>query len=169
MKKTLLLILLTLIIGCAETKKIVKEKTVLPPDFEGKVSQTEIDYLTKTYFLGDKEILIINYKPPRSHCHFNNYQKIKTSQKWWNKFYSEIDLPKSKVINIYSEASKVSSYLNNKTDFKDYNNYLLNKFFLVKKDCWGLIMFHKNGNYIQKLGHYYKEDILAYKARLKNN
>ncbi|MDD7913546.1 hypothetical protein [Polaribacter ponticola] len=52
MKKTLLLIMLTLIIGCAETKKTVKEKTVLPPDFEGKISQTEIDYLTKTYFFG---------------------------------------------------------------------------------------------------------------------
>ena len=64
---------------------------------------------------------------------------------------------------------KPKKYLDYKHYFKDYDNYLLNKFFLVKKDCWGLLMFHKNGNYIQKMGHYYKEDILAYTKILRLN
>lgn len=151
MKKTLLLLILC--IGFLSFNKS-DIKTI-----EGKLTEAQLSFVIKNYNWTSEKILIVNFRQPKSSCHYDNYKNLEKSSKWWAEFYSKMDLQNLRNIFVYSDNLRAKKIIDSKKHYADINNFFLKQFFSQDKTCYGILVINKNGKYQKKVGEYMQKDI----------
>jgi hypothetical protein len=130
-------------------------------EFENKEILTELQlkFIKENYNWKSEEILIINFLQPRENCFWNNNEHSNSSIKWWEKFYSNINLTNISNIYVYSDKISAKKIIDSKTRFEDYNNFLLNNFFNIKKECFGVLVINSLGEYEFIEGEYTEKQV----------
>ncbi|MCB0445677.1 MAG: hypothetical protein R2812_08425 [Gelidibacter sp.] len=159
MKKVFLLLILT--IGLLSFSS---PKNEIP---NGKLTDAQLEYVKKIYNWNSEELLIVNFKQPERRCHYNNYQHFKESEKWWDAYYSKIELTNVRNIFVYSDSKKAKEIIDSKKHFADMDSFFLNNFFSKEKTCDGIVIINKNGDYQKKAGEYTLIDIAQLINKLK--
>jgi hypothetical protein len=160
MKKPILLVLLA--IGFLSFNKL--ENAYL----NEKLTETELKFVTENYNWNSKEFIIVNFRMPKSNCHYNNYANLKKSTEWWTKYYSKINLDNVHNIFVYSDNKKAKKIIDSKKHFADSNSFFLNKFFNQDKTCYGILVIKKNGEFQKKSGEYTEENVIELINNLKS-
>jgi hypothetical protein len=123
------------------------------------LTETELKFVKDNYNWKSEEFIVINFRQPRSSCHFNNYTNWKKTSKWWNEFYSGIKLDNVRNIFVYSDRNKAKKIIDSKNHFADKDNYFLNNFFLKEKACFGILVINNIGEYQKKSGEYSQKNV----------
>jgi hypothetical protein len=124
-----------------------------------KLTDTQLNFLIKSYSWGTEDLLIVNFNQPKSRCHYDNYVNLKKSINWWNRFYSKIELQSAKNIFVYADNLRAAKVIDSKTYFAD-KNFFFKNFFSDNTTCYGLLIIKKNGEYQKKSGEYTQEHIV---------
>ncbi len=134
----------------------------------GKLSETQLDFVKQNFNWTTEDVIIVNFKQPRNKCHYDAYQNLKVSTKWWTGFNSQMDLKNIQNIFVYSDSKKAKNSFDSKTHFADTNAFFLNHFFSEDITCEGVIIIHKNGAYRKKAGEYIQKEIETFISQLKS-
>ena len=159
MRKPFLLLILA--IGFLSFDKLENEES------NEKLTETELKFVKENYNWNSKEILIVNFRMPKSSCHFNNYANLKKSSDWWIKYYSKMELVNVYKIFVLSDSQKAKTIIDSKKHFADMNSFFLNKFFKKDKACFGIVVINQNGEFQKKAGEYTQEHITELINNLK--
>ncbi len=128
-------------------------------DLGGKLTKAELIFIKKRFNWIEENYLIINYRQPKTYCHYNQYRKVNSSM-WFENYFSELKLQNTRVVYSYFESKLARKKIDNKDYFEDQNKYLFNRFFNKIKSCYAVLVINKNGEFQHMNGEYYKEDIL---------
>jgi len=159
MRKTFLLLFLA--IGFLSFKELENEGYI------EKITETELKFVKENYKWNSEEFIIINFRQPKSSCHYDNYKNLKKSSEWWIKYYLEMELINVRNIFVYSDKEKAKKIIDRKNHFDDMNSLFLNKFFSKDKTCYGILIINKNGDFQKKAGEYTHENIMELINNLK--
>ncbi|TMM31160.1 hypothetical protein FDT66_04110 [Polaribacter aestuariivivens] len=178
-KSVIILILLFIVVSCSSSKliekptekinvKTHKRKTIIY-DYVGFIDIEKLNFIKKNYKWNNEEVLIINYSQPVKSCHFDNHKINSVTKKFYKEFYEKIDTENCLNIKVLANGERVRRKLDNISYFDDKDDFLQTIFFERKKSCFGILVIHKNGNYLQYNGHYSERDVAQYIYDLKNN
>ena len=167
MKKTLIGFIIITFYNCSTTKTTNSLHTEIVYDYSGKVDNEQLIYIQKKYKWETNGILIINFNQPLSSCHFNNNRINKTTEKFWQNFYSKINTDNCSNVFVLSNVEKVKKKIDYKKYFDDKDDFLLQNFFNRKKTCFGVLVINLNGYYMQYNGHYSKRQVTKFIESLK--
>lgn len=166
MKKTFLFCLPLLFFSCSSSKK-ASEPYIPAIHFSGDLEEAEVQFLKDNYPWPAGNLLLINFRQPRSNCHFDNYVVNNDTRRWYRNFYNEVDLKSAANIFVFSEGERVTKHLDNKTYFDDKEDFLLNNYFHRKASCFAIMAINDEGEYLQFNGHYSERQVNAYIEVLK--
>ena len=167
------ILLLFILFSCASVKTTTTEKFTndenfpLIYDFKYKLEANEIEFLRKNYNWQEEDILIINFRQPRNFCHYDNNKVSKKTIKWWNDFYSKINIENCLNVFVYSENSRSLKNYNQQNYFLDKEKFIFMNFFNKKRSCDGVLIINKNGDYFQHGGHYSEKQVAKLISVLK--
>jgi len=159
MKKILLSIILA--VALLSFKKLEKNGS------KEKLTETELKSIKENYNWISKEFLIINFRMPKSSCHYNNYSDLKKSSTWWTSYYAKMKLVNVHNVFVYSDNKKAKKIIDSKAHFEDVNSFILNNFFSKSEACYGIVVVNENGEFKKKAGEYTQENILELINSLK--
>ena len=131
------------------------------------LTELQMKFIKEKYNWKSEEILIINFLQPKENCFYNNNENPKSSIKWWKKFYSNINLNNVSNIYVYSDKISAKNIIDSKTRFEDYNNFLLNNIFNIKKECFGVLVVNNLGEYEVVEGEYSQKQVETLIKKLK--
>jgi len=134
-------------------------------NYEGKLNKEQVEVLEGLFGWEKEELIIINYRQPKGYCHYDQYMSI-GSTKWFDDFYSELNLKDVHNIFVYYESKRSKGVIDGKKHFFDLNKYFFDNFFKKDKSCYGLLIVNKHGNYQQKNGEYSKKEVKNYINKL---
>ncbi|TYA53216.1 hypothetical protein FVF61_11245 [Formosa maritima] len=132
-----------------------------------KLSEEHLKFVIENYQWNSEDVMIINFRQPKSSCHYDNYENLKQSSDWWTEFYSEMDLENIHNIFVYSDSNKAKAVIDSKNYFSDINNFFLENFFVKNRSCFGILVINKDGDFKKKSGEYTQEDIIELVKNLK--
>ena len=131
------------------------------------LTETQLNYIKEKYKWNSENILIINFVQSSKNCFYDNNKNLDESYKWFEKFYSKINLENVLNIYVYSDKKSAKKVINNETKFEDYEDFLLNNFFKIKKECYGLLVINSSGEYEILEGEYTEIQVENYIKNLK--
>lgn len=134
---------------------------------KGILTELQLKFIKENYNWKSEEILIINFLQAKENCFWNNNENPNSSIKWWEKFYSNINLKNISNIYVYSDKISAKNIIDSKTRFEDYNNFLLNNFFNIKKECFGVLVINSLGEYEVAEGEYSEKQVETLIKKLK--
>ncbi|MBD3863079.1 MULTISPECIES: hypothetical protein [Flavobacteriaceae] len=152
MKKIILLLILA--VGLLSFNRPNKNITT------EKLTEDQLNFIKENYKWDSEEFLFVNFRQPESSCHYDNYQNLKNSSKWWTEFYSKMELQNVRNIFVYSDKLRAKKVIDSKNHFADINNFFLNQIFSNDKTCYGILIINKKGEYQKKAGEYMQKDIV---------
>lgn len=158
MNKTLLLFLSFALFSFVQVDKTIAK---------GNLNQAQLDFVKENFNWTSEDILIVNFKQPRNKCHYDAYENLKASTKWWTNFYSQMDLNNTHNIFVYSDAKKAKNTIDSKNHFADFENFFLTYFFFKNLTCEGIVVIHKDGAFRKKAGEYIQKDIEQFISELR--
>ncbi|WP_324027444.1 hypothetical protein QSV08_05900 [Maribacter sp. BPC-D8] len=132
-----------------------------------KLTEAQLSFIMESYDWKSERLLIVNFRQPRTSCHYNNYQNLKKSAKWWTEFYSKMEIANIRNIFVYSDNLKANKVIDSENHFDDINNFFLNKVFTKDKTCYGLIVINKKGEFRKKAGEFMQKDIEEFITQLE--
>ncbi|PWK19191.1 hypothetical protein LX78_01672 [Xanthomarina spongicola] len=127
-----------------------------------KLSETQLQFIIENYHWNSEDLIIVNFKQPRSSCHYDNYKNLKQSSEWWTEYYSKMELVNVRNIFVYSESKKATEIIDSQNHFSDISNFFLDNFFNKEQSCYGILVINKKGEFQKKNGEYTQEDIVKY-------
>lgn len=125
----------------------------------GKLTETQLHFVIENYHWTSEQLLIVNFRQPKSNCHYDNYVDLKNSAKWWCEFYSKIDLQNIRNIFVYADYSKAKNIIDSHNHYADASDFFMNQIFSLDKTCYGVLVLNKSGHYRRKAGEYIQKDI----------
>ncbi len=125
----------------------------------GKLTEIKLNFVKENYNWNSEDIIIVNFRQPRTNCSYDNYENLINSVSWWNSFYSIINLKNTLNIFVYSNKKAAKNVIDSKKHFEDKNNFFLNTFFSNERDCYGLLVVNRLGYYEQINGEYSENDV----------
>jgi len=134
-----------------------------------KLTDIQLDSIAKIYNWKSKEFLIINFKHSSDHCFWDNNANNEAGKKWWENFYKKLDTSKTQNIYVFSDQKRAKKIIDNKIYFGDTSDFIYKTFFSQqKKDCFGLLVINKNGDYNIAFGEYSIEKTKEFLKNLSN-
>jgi len=139
MKRLIILLIGIIFLSCSSSKEINIKK--INPEkveknifgFSGKIDKESLSFIKENYLWNNEKILIINFRQPKSYCHFNNSFINNQSLNFQKRFYSKINTNDCLIINVLSNKKNIRKKLMQKKHYIDKNKYFLNNF-LIEKD-----------------------------------
>jgi len=131
------------------------------------LSETQLKFIKEKYKWNSENILIINFVQSSKNCFYDNNANLDNSAKWWKKFYIKIDLSNVSNIYIYSDKISAKKVIDYETKFEDYDDFLLNNFFNIKKECYGILVINSIGEYEIEEGEYSEKQVENFIKALK--
>jgi hypothetical protein len=125
----------------------------------GKLTEIQLNFVKENYNWNTEDIIIVNFRQPRTNCSYDNYINLNNSVSWWNSFYSKINLKNTLNIFVYSNKKAALNVIDSKTHFEDKNNFFLNIFFSDVRECYGLLVINKLGYYKKINGEYSENEV----------
>ncbi|MEP2238054.1 MAG: hypothetical protein ABJI22_06810 [Maribacter sp.] len=159
MKRTIILLILS--VGFLSFNENHKNST------NKKLTEVELNFIKENYNWKAEGLLIVNFRQPKSSCHYDNYKNLKNSLKWWSEFYSKMDIENIRNIYVYSEGLKAKKILDSENHFPDTNDFFLNLAFSKDKTCYGVLVVNEKGEFRTKVGEYMNKDIEEFISRLE--
>jgi len=153
MKKQLMLLLLVISLFSFNKPEIQTDE---------KLSEEQLIFIKENYNWNSEDLIIVNFRQPQSSCHYDNYKNLKQSSDWWNDYYSKMKLNNIRNIFVYSDSNKATGIIDSKNHFSDVNNFFLENFFTEEQNCYGILVFNKNGDFQKKSGEYTQDDIVEF-------
>ena len=129
------------------------------PYSSGKLTEPQLHFVIENYQWTSEKLLIVNFRQPKSRCHYDHYADLKNSAKWWREFYADIDLQNVRNIFVYADHSKAKNSIDMHTHYADASDFFLNQIFSLDKTCYGVLVLNKSGHYRKKAGEYNQKDI----------
>lgn len=151
MKKTILLLLIS--VGLLSFNKSEKNT-----DNE-KLTEAQLNFIKENYNWKSEEILIVNFKQPRRRCFYNNYQNLEKSSKWWDDYYSKMELSNVRNIFVFSNKFNARKIIDSKNNFPDIKKLFLKEFFSNDKTCMAVLVINTKGEFRKKSGEYLQKDV----------
>lgn len=172
MKKKFYGFIIILFFSCSTqktTESISKEtlKNSFVFDYAGKLNQKQFDFIKTTYQWNNEKILIINFRQPKSFCHFDHCEHYLKGNKWWRDFYSKVALESCQNLFVFSDKFRLDINIDDKNNFEDKNSFLLTNFFKKKKSCFGVMVLNERGGYFQFNGDYSQKQVASFIENLK--
>lgn len=130
-------------------------------DYLDTMTSEELIFIKGHYNWNGTGLLIINYRQPRSYCHFDNNLKP-SSKKWWKDYYKKVNTEGCFNIHVTAEGEHSEIKLDNVIYFDDTNDFLLEHFFNRKHSCFAVMVINPSGDYVQYNGHYHEEEVNRY-------
>lgn len=136
----------------------------------GQLNSKQFEFVNKAFKWGTKEFLIINYTHSKENCSYDVGANIgkNTSINWWEKFYKTLDTTNIANRFVYADKLAAEKIINEHTHFLDNLNFVFNTFLSKYRNCYGVVVINKNGNYFVKGSEYTFEDILSFIDSLKH-
>lgn len=134
----------------------------------GKLTEIQLNFVKENYNWNSEDIIIVNFRQPKTNCFYDNYKNINNSVSWWKSFYSKMNLKNTLNIFVYSDKHAAKNVIDSKAHFEDKNNFFLNIFFFSENECYGLLIINKLGYYQQKNGEYSEYDVTSSIESIKN-
>lgn len=153
------IILLALISSIIMSFNQIENKKVL--------TETQLKFIKEKYKWNSENILIINFVQSSKNCFYDNNANLDNSVKWWEKFYSKIDLNNVSNIYVYSDKISAKKIIDSEKRFEDYDDFLLTNFFNVKKECYGILVINSVGEYEIAEGEYSEKQVENFIKPLK--
>lgn len=132
------------------------------------ITESQLKFIKEKYNWNSEGLLIINFVQPNENCFYDNNGNIENSIKWWEKFYSKIDLKKILNIYVYSDKISANKIIDSQSKFEDYDDFLLRNFFNIKKECYGILVVNSKGEYEIQEGEYSEKQVKNFIKTLKN-
>ena len=80
----------------------LKAQTV--KQISGKINEEQLKFIKENYNWNEENIIVINFLQTKRNCQYNAYKNWDVSKKWWENFYSKIDLTNVANRYVYSNA-----------------------------------------------------------------
>jgi hypothetical protein len=138
-----------------------------PFESQKVITPSQLKFIKEKYKWNSEGLLIINFVQPNQNCFYDTNSNLENSIKWWEKFYSKIDLTNVKNIYVYSDKISAKKIIDFQTKFEDYNDFLLRNFFNIKKECYGILVLNSKGEYEILEGEYSEKQVENFIKALK--
>lgn len=126
-------IIITFFFSCSTkktTETISKEpiKNSFVFDYVGKLDQKQFEFIKTNYQWENEKMLIINFRQPKSFCHFDTCEHYLKGKNWWRDFYSKVMLDNCQNLFVFSDKFRLDIPIDDKNNFEDKDSFLINNF-----------------------------------------